>query len=329
MSGRDEHTPAERRVLDLLEQEASDSSAEASNAVRRKRIRRGVVAVMAGVCLVAVAAVLLTDVMPDDSVFGVDSAVGSLPEVAADQRSPEPSEFVEARTVSRALTKSISTLDSPPGVRSRQLFVTETSNHSWLSMGEAGLVRARTALRGPYGRVPGKNSQTSVRAEPAYWIAGRRFGTSEMLSLTDRPDALVALIAPSLQKIAPEHRTLASWEAYTSALKAISTPLPAIMRARLIQALEELPRVTQHELAPDAKGVAAVEFRLAHDGLLRKAVFHPENAQLTYLETKVVEPGAGKFKTSRAGQVEDSYRLISVRIVPSPPPDAERMKYAD
>src|SRR5689334_11411444 len=101
----DEHqiTPFERQALDRLGRNFDDLLARTPERRRRSADRR---VAMGGVAVAACLAIVLAwAIWPGDSRFGVDTAIGSIADVAAAQEAPRPNQFVESESVVTTLAQ--------------------------------------------------------------------------------------------------------------------------------------------------------------------------------------------------------------------------------
>lgn len=303
MSDERQTTQQEHQALDELGQNFDALLARTPEPAQRADRRRFV---LAGAAMAAgVLALIVWASWPGDRI--VESAVGGIAEIAAQQKAPDPLQYVESESVVATLTKEDNTFST-----------SNVARRAWLSMARSGVIESRLYVEGPDG-AQRETNVSRTRPMPNYRIAGAVYRPSQIAAFAKRPDELIANIDAKAAEVAPRFRPEMKWKYLTDPLKAIAPPLPSALRAALIGELESLPGVQGPVSVDDPNGRDGLKLSLDTDAFTLGVIFDPEDAQLLYSDTRVRVPSEGPFPDAKPGRILISYVLISSRVVDSAP----------
>lgn len=309
---------SERRALDQLGRnfDAALEGQQAGAGRRRWLVTAASVAVAA-----AVALIVWSVAWPGDSRFAVESAQGSLSEIAAAQADPKPSQFTETEFRWTGISRYRRGVAAPAGVKPGELFTLYGLAHSWQSAERRGLMQTSLYAKGPDG-IRHRTTRNRTRPAPRYQLAGRSYLPEQIHAMADDPSGFTRQIDRYVDQMteAP-YRTLVRWKYSLSLLQANGPPLSSSLRASLIAGLESAPGVSDPVKKRDPRGREGVELVMRDDGFgtTLRAIFDAKNARLIYSSETVYRAGGGPFRNTKPGDVVTSYLLLSSRVVDSVP----------
>lgn len=277
---------------------------------RRERMRRPqFVAVAATILIVAIAG--LSAVLLSGS--STEQAIATLAKNAASQPAVKPTEFafsdVELRSVVPSSTQ-------PTRV------ITETSRYierrrSWLSTERPGLVETTTigierVSGGQPVPEPDSINKVSITTPPVGRIRflGELRTLPEIEAIAARPNGIALAVQKDLNDVHPDDRLLGEWDELSSPLKASSTPLPPWVRAKLVEALGEVPGVRSDDEATDPRGREAIAISLDAQGLTSTLMFGRETSELLSESVIARDTRAAQLRGVPVGTEINSYLLI-------------------
>lgn len=316
-------TPNERKALDELGRNFDELLARTPEPRPRGTNRKYV---LAGIAVAAgLLALLAWAVWPTDSRFSVESAIGSIADIASAQTTPDPTQFVESENVTTLLLRTNSRDSGPPGVKPGGFYTSYLSQHAWLSMSRPGVIQTRGYAKGPEGDRKDLYTGRSTPL-PDYRIAGNTYTPAQIAKLADRPELLIRDIDAKVRELPKKFRPEMKWQYLVAPLKAIAPPLPSSIRAELIRSLESIPGVAEPQKKTDPRGREGLQLELVVGGIANHALFDPHDAQLLYTEAVVRDDGAGRLRGEKPGDIEASYLLLTSRVVDSAPRVEARSK---
>lgn len=296
-------TQPEREALDQLGRNFDALLARTPEQERRADRRRYMLAGAA--VAVGMLALIVWASWPGDST--VDSALGGIADVAAQQTAPDSKQFVESES-------TVTNLSEAEGA-----FSTSTVNQrAWLSMARPGVTESRIYVQSAGGA---KKMTNVLRSNPmpVYRIAGSVYRPAQITAFADDPAQLIADIDDKVAEVAPKFRPETKWKYLIDPLKAIAPPLPSSLRAALIRELESLPGVKDAVERPDPRGRDGLALELKTGGLTLGVIFDADDAQVLYTDSVIETPGESPYPNAKAGTKTASYLLLSSRVVDSAP----------
>lgn len=317
MSEEQNNTPAEERALNELGASFNALLARTPEPGRRWNPNRK--SLLGGAVAVAALLVLAWAVAwPDSSRLTVDDALASVADVAADQPTPGPTQFIESESTVTTVTRAGSGSTLPPGIEPNELYTINVFRHAWLSMTLPGVVGTRLYSEGSEGSQE-RISSSSARPAPVYRIGGVNYEPREIAEFAKNPSSLMRQIDAAVGEVPAEFRPETKWRYLVEPLQAMTPPLPSVLRAELIRGLESIPGGAEPTERRDPQSRRGVQYELVDAGLAYHAMFDPSSSELLYSEVVVDANGAGPFPNAKRGQVLHSYLLRSSAVANSVP----------
>lgn len=296
---------------DLREQfvqalEADVVVAPAPAAPRRSFEWRRAWAVPAAVLAVVVLLIAITAI-PFKSNPTVAEATADVAKTALAADYPPDSWFTFTR--SRQTVRNYSIL---PLVPSRLRF---TERRAWLSVERRGTIETRL-LDEP-------RSPLIIYRYPAYGkyrIGDTTYTRDQIDELAKTPAVLLADIDKQAASVGHNQGDGTKWMIITQALRDLSPPLPASLRAAMIQDLATVNGVSVLERDRDPRGRPAIGFTFSETGVRNTVYFDRDTSALIYSDSVVTGPEA--FLAGQDVQIGDlleSFELLESRATPVAP----------
>lgn len=281
---------------------------------RREWIRRPQFATIAATILVVAIAGLSAVLLGGTS---TEQAVATIAKNAASQPAVQPNEFAYADAELRSVVLSM-----PQPTRAN----TETSRYiqrrrSWLSTDRPGRVETTTigverVSGNPALPDPDSINKVSISRPAAGRIRfiGELRTLAEIEALAAKPNGIRLAVEQELKDVNPADQLLGTWEELSAPLKATSVPLPPAVRAKLVEALGEVPGVQSDVDALDPRGREAIALSLDAQGLTSTLMFGRETSELLSESIVVRSERVAERRGVPVGTEIESYLLIESGI---------------
>jgi hypothetical protein len=190
-----------------------------------------------------------------------------------------------------------------------------TERRAWLSVERRGTIETRL-LDEP-------QSSLIIYRYPAYGkyqVGDETYTRDQIDAFAEAPEELIAQIDEEAASVGRGQGPGTKWMIITQALRDLSPPLPATLRAALIGELATIEGVSVLDRDKDPRGRAATGFAFAESGTLNTVYFDRSTSALIYSD--VVVTGREAFITGqdvRVGDLLERFELLESRATPIAP----------
>jgi hypothetical protein len=190
-----------------------------------------------------------------------------------------------------------------------------TERRAWLSVERRGTIETRL-LDEP-------KSPLIIYRYPAYGkyqVGDETYTRAQIDALAAAPAELIAQIDKETASVGRGQGPGTKWMIITQALRDLSPPLPATLRATLIRELATIEGVSLLDRDEDPRGRAATGFAFTDTGTLNTVYFGRDTSALIYSD--VVVSGREAFiagQDVRIGDLLERFELLESRATPIAP----------
>ncbi|MBJ7353789.1 MAG: hypothetical protein JHC98_03105 [Thermoleophilaceae bacterium] len=285
--------------------EADVVTAAPARVARRTRFEwRRAFAVPAIALAIAVVAIAISTI-PWSGTPTVAEATADVAKTALAANYPPDDWFTYSR--SRQTQQHLSVRDHKP-------LLERTERRAWLSVARRGTIEIRP-LRTP-AEAP------TVFAYPAYGryrIGDRTYTRREIDALAANPQALVRQIDVEAASVGRGEGDSTKWMIITEALRDLSPPLPATLRATLIAELGTIRGVTVLDADRDPLGRRAVGLAFLDEDTRSTVWFDRSTSALSYSNVVVAELDGHRGPDVQIGDTIEQFELLESKATPTAP----------
>jgi hypothetical protein len=210
-------------------------------------------------------------------------------------------------TRSRQTRQELSPADQKP-------FLVRTERRAWLSVDRRGTIEtkvlsdpAATPLVYPYP------------AFGRYRIGDETYSRREIDAFARDPQALVRQIDAEAASVGRRDADATKWTIITEALRDLSPPLPATLRASLISELATVTGVNAIDADEDPLGRPAVGLAFAEQDTRSSVWFDKATSALSYSAVEVAKIDGHRGPDVRVGDTIERFELLESRATPIAP----------
>lgn len=257
--------------------------------------------------LAALVLVIAITAIPFEKNPTVVEATADVAEAALAADYPPDNWFTFTR--SRQTVRSYSML---PLVLSR---LRSTERRAWLSVAKRGTIET-TLLDEP-------ESPLITYRYPAhgkYRVGDKTYTRAQIDALADTPDQLLSEIDHQAASVGHGQENGTKWMIITEALRDLSPPLPATLRAAMIRDLATIDGVKVLERNRDPRGRPATGFTFPDSGTLNSVYFDRTTSALIHSDVIVNGREASMVgQDVRIGDLLERFELLESRAIPTAP----------
>jgi hypothetical protein len=271
---------------------------------RRIQWRRTWVAPAIALAIALIAIAITT--IPWSSNPTVSEATADIAKTALNADYPPDDWFTYSR--SRDLRQELSvTKDHTPRLVS-------TERRAWLSVSRRGTIETKL-LDAP-------NAPPIITRYPAfgkYRIGDVVYDRRQIDLYAKDPRILLRQIDEEANAIGHGQSDATRWTIITEALRDLSPPLPATLRAALISQLSTIPGVTLVDADTDPLGRAAVGLTFREQDISDTVYFDKLTSALSYSITKVTKLDGHRGPNVKVGDTVQRFELLEAKATPTAP----------
>lgn len=185
---------------------------------------------------------------------------------------------------------------------------------AWLSVSRRGIIRS-TEIGAP-------TAPPIVYGYPAhgrYRIGDEAYTRSEIDAFAKDPQLLLAEIDAQAASELPADRVFTKWTIITEALRDLSPPLPATLRAALMGDLATVRGVTVVDADHDPLGRPAVGLALSEQDIRNTVWFDKSSSALSYAITVVARIDGHRGRGVKVGDILERFELLESKATPTAP----------
>jgi hypothetical protein len=193
--------------------------------------------------------------------------------------------------------------------------LSSTERRAWLSVERRGTIETRL-LDEP-------KAPLIIYRYPAYGkyqIGDQTYTRAQIDALAEAPEQMIEQINQEAASVGHGQGPATKWTIITQALRDLSPPLPATLRAALIQDLATVEGVSVLDRDEDPRGRAATGFTFVDTGTLNTVYFDSSTSALIYSDIVVI--GREAFiagQDVRIGDLLERFELLESRATPIAP----------
>lgn len=199
-------------------------------------------------------------------------------------------------------------------IRTHKAFLVRTERRAWLSVSRRGTIEIKD-LGAP-------NSPPQVFRYPAfgkYRIGDSTYTRREIDALAENPEALIRQIDAEAASVGHGQGTATKWNIITEALRDLSPPLPATLRAALISQLATIEGVTVVDKDKDPLGRTAVGLAFAEQDIRSTVWFDKSTSALSYSNVVIANLSMPRDPKVKVGDVLEQFELLESKATPTAP----------
>jgi hypothetical protein len=189
-----------------------------------------------------------------------------------------------------------------------------TERRAWLSVSRRGTIETKLLDRPSAPPIV-----TSYPAFGRYRIGDTTYDRAQIDAFAKDPRALLAKIDEEANATGHDQANATRWTIITEALRDLSPPLPATLRAALISELATVKNVEVVDANADPLGRAAVGLTFAEQDVSSTVYFDKLTSALSYSIVKVTKLDGHRGPQVKVGDTLERFELLESKATPTAP----------